>query len=190
MDPNKYIKVAYELTAFDEEERELIETATAEHPYAYVSGLGVSLDAFEAQIAPLQAGDKFDFTLSVEDSYGEYHDDFVQKVPRNIFEIDGKLDTKYIYEGAVVPLQNAEGQHFNGLITEIGDTEVTVDLNHPLAGKQLNFKGEVLESREATKEEIQQIINMLTGEGGCGGCGGSCGGNCGEGGCGGCGGCK
>ncbi len=89
---------------------------------------------------------------------------------------------------AVVPLQNAEGQRFNGLIQRIGEKHIIVDLNHPLAGKRLNFKGEVIENREATKEEIQGMLKMLTGEGCGGGCG-SCGGNCGS--CGGdCGGCE
>ncbi|MCQ2223196.1 MAG: FKBP-type peptidyl-prolyl cis-trans isomerase, partial [Bacteroidaceae bacterium] len=192
MEPNKYIRVSYELTAIEGGERESIETATRENPYMFVSGLGISLDAFEAQVIPLNAGDTFDFTLTVEQGYGEYHADFVQEVPRSIFEIDGKIDSKYIYEGAVVPLQNAEGQRFNGLIQRIGEKNVIVDLNHPLAGKELNFKGEVIESREATNDEIQGILKMITGEGcggGCGNCGGGCGG-CGEGGCeGGCGGC-
>lgn len=193
MEPNKYIRVSYELTAIEGGERESIETATRETPYMFVSGLGISLDAFEAQVIPLNEGDTFDFTLTVKQGYGEYHADFVQEVPRSIFEIDGKIDSKYIYEGAVVPLQNADGQRFNGLIQRIGEKNVIVDLNHPLAGKELNFKGEVIESREATNDEIQGILKMITGEGcggGCGNCGGGCGG-CGEGGCeGGCGGCK
>lgn len=183
MEPNKYIRVSYELTAIEGGERESIETATRENPYMFVSGLGVSLDAFEAQVIPLNQGDKFDFTLKVEEGYGEYHADFVQEVPRSIFEIDGKIDSKYIYEGAVVPLQNAEGQRFNGLIQHIGEKHIIVDLNHPLAGKELNFKGEIIENREATKEEISGFLKMLTG--GCGGGCGSCGGNC-EGGCEGC----
>lgn len=193
MEPSKYIRVSYELTAIEGSEREHIETATRENPFMFVSGLGVSLDAFEAKVVPLNTGDTFDFVLNVEEAYGEYHADFVQEVPKNIFEIDGKIDSKYIYEGAVVPLQNAEGQRFNGLIQRIGDRNIIVDLNHPLAGKQLNFKGEVIESREATNDEIQGILKMLTGEGcggGCGSCSGGCGGGC-NGGCeGGCGGCK
>lgn len=185
MEPSKFIRVAYELTAIEGEEREHIETATRENPFMFVSGLGVSLDAFEAQVVPLNTGDKFDFILNVEDAYGEYHADYIQEVPRSIFEIDGKLDSKYIYEGAVVPLQNAEGQRFNGLIQHIGEKTVFVDLNHPLAGKQLNFKGEVIESREATPQEISGMLKMITGEGcggGCGSCGGGCGG-CGGGDC-------
>ena len=67
-----------------------------------------------------------------------------------------------------MPLQNADGQRFNGLIKKIEDKEVTLDLNHPLAGKTLIFMGEVVDSREATKEEITATLKMLTGEGGCG----------------------
>jgi len=188
MEPSKYIRVSYELTAIEGEEREHIETATRENPFMFVSGLGVSLDAFEAQIVPLNTGDTFDFTLTPEEGYGDYDDERIVEVPKNIFEIDGKIDTNYIYEGAVVPLQNAEGQRFNGTIIKMGDASVSVDLNHPLAGRSLNFKGEIVESREATPEEISGMLKMITGEGcggGCGDCGGCGGGGC-EGGCGGC----
>ncbi len=189
---NKYIAVTYKLYApMEGNEHELIEEATAEQPFQFISGMGLTLDAFETQIAPLQVGDQFDFTLSVEQAYGPYVQEGLQRVPRKVFEIDGKLDPKHIFEGAVVPLMNNDGERFNGTITKIAETEITVDLNHPLAGKTLNFVGQVTESREATTEELEQMAQMLSGEGGCGGCGGNCGeGNCGEGGCGGCGGCN
>lgn len=187
MAENKYITVAYKLYApMEGNDHELIEEATKEVPFQFISALGMTLDAFEAQIAPLQAGATFDIKLSQEEAYGPFIPEGVQKVPASIFMIDGKLDKRYIYEGAVVPLQNADGERFNGTITEISDTEITVDLNHPLAGKELNFVGEVIESREATNKEIQDALNMMTG-GGCGGCGGGSCGSCGEGGCGGCG---
>lgn len=196
MEPSKFIRVSYELTAIEGEERESVETATRENPFMFISGLGVTLDAFEAEIVPLKDGDTFDFTLTAEQSYGERDEERIVDVPKNIFEIDGKIDTRYIYEGAVVPLQNAEGQRFNGTIIKIGKEAITVDLNHPLAGKSLNFKGEVIESREASPEEISGMLKMITGEGcggGCGSCGGNCGGDCEggcEGGCNSCGGCK
>lgn len=190
MEPNKYIRVSYTLYAIENGEKEEIETAPKENPWMFISGLGVALDSFEAQVTPLQAGEKFDFSLTPEQGYGDYHADFLQEVPRSVFEIDGQLNTKYIYEGAVVPLQNAEGQRFNGLIQHIGEKNIIVDLNHPLAGKELNFVGEIIENRDATNDEIQGMLKFLTGEGcggGCGNCGGGCGGNC-DGGCeGGCG---
>ena len=167
--PNKYVAVAYRLYTMDKEgERQLVEEATRQQPFQFVSGLGMTLDDFESQITPLAKDDKFDFELAPAHAYGEYEQERVISVPRSTFEIDGRLDKEYIFEGAVVPLQNADGQRFNGLIAKIGDTEVTVDLNHPLAGKTLVFEGEITDIREATKEEITSTLKMLTGEGGCG----------------------
>lgn len=193
---NKYITVAYKLYApMEGNERELIEEATTDMPFQFVSGMGMALDAFESNITPLNPGDTFDFTLTEDEAYGPHVPEGVQTLPRQAFEINGKLDPKFIYEGAVVPLQNNEGERFNGTISEITETQITVDLNHPLAGKALTFVGSVVESREATNEEIQQAVQALTGGcGGCGGgcnggdCGGDCGGGCGGGGC--CGGCN
>ncbi len=185
MATNKYITLAYKLYAtMHDGKRELIEEATEAHPFQFISGMGLTLDAFEAQILPLAKGDTYDFTLSVDEAYGPYVEQGVQVVPRSMFEIDGKLNEKYIFEGAVVPLMNSEGERFNGTITQIGDAQITVDLNHPLAGKPLNFVGSVVEHRDATNKEMEDMAKMLSGEGGCGGCGG----HCGDGECGGCGG--
>lgn len=180
---NRYITVAYELYTTMGGERELMEKASEQHPFQFISGMGLTLDDFEAQMLALQAGEQFDFTLTPEQAYGQYVDEAVQTLPRSVFEINGKLDTQHVYEGAVVPLVNAEGERFHGTISQITDESVTVDLNHPLAGKSLNFVGHIIESREATTAEMEQMIKMLSGEG-CGGCGG-CGGGCHDGGCGG-----
>jgi len=191
---NLYIEVSYELYTTKEGKRELIEKTQDGRPFQFISGMGLTLEEFEAQITPRKKGEKFEFTLTPEQAYGDYEDAAVQKVPASVFEIEGKIDSQYIYEGAVVPLMNNEGQRFNGIIQKITPEEITVDLNHPLAGESLTFTGEVLENREATNEEIQQMVKMLSGEGGCGGNCGGCGGGC-EGGCdsgceGGCGGCE
>lgn len=186
---NKYIAVSYKLYGVKNgEERELIEEATAKEPFKFVTELGMTLDDFEKEIAPLSEGDDFSITMTPQQAYGEYVEEGVQTLPLSMFEIDGKIDEKYIYEGAVVPLQNAQGEHFQGTLTKITDKEVTVDLNHPLAGYTLTFEGKVLTSRLATAEELQATIKMLSG--GCGGCGGCGGGDCNGGDCGHCGGCK
>ena len=187
--PNKYIVMQYKLYIYGEgEEPELVEETTDDEPFIIVSALGMTLDAFEAVIVPLKAGDKFDFTLAPNDAYGEYDEAGKLELPRNVFEINGKLDPRFISEGAVVPLNSPDGARFNGTIVKIGDTTITVDLNHPLAGKNLHFVGEVVETREATNDDVRDALNQITGCGGsgsgCGGCGGC--GSKGEG-CGGCG---
>ena len=68
-------------------------------------------------------------------------------MPKNIFEIDGKFDTERIFAGNVVPLMNADGQRMNGTVVEVKEDIVVMDLNHPLAGNNLTFVGEIVESR-------------------------------------------
>ena len=101
---------------------------------------------------------------------------------KNIFEIDGKFDSERIKEGNIVPLQTGDGQRVNASVVEIKPDVVVVDLNHPLAGADLIFEGEVIESRPATNEEIQELVKMMSGEGcgcGCDSCGSDCGDDCG-----------
>ena len=90
---------------------------------------------------------------------------------KEIFTINGHFDHENIYKDAVVPLQNEDGNRFMGRVLDITDDIVKMDLNHPLAGLDLLFKGEIVENREATNEEVQQMLNHISGEGGCGGCG-------------------
>lgn len=175
---HKYITVAYELYADNEKGiHELIEKAPAEHPFQFISDMGVTLDAFEAQIKNLNSGDEFDFTLSVDEGYGPYVEEHVIELDKEIFCVDGRFDKNTIYPGNVIPLVNADGNRFQGLILEVKEDKVVVDLNHQLAGKTLHFRGSVVTSREATDEEIQGLINMMSGEGcgcGCEDCGGGC----------------
>ena len=61
--PNKYITVAYKLDVMNDGKKELVEEAPKAHPYQFISGMGISLDALEAEITPLNAGETFDFTI-------------------------------------------------------------------------------------------------------------------------------
>ncbi|MDE5947265.1 MAG: peptidylprolyl isomerase, partial [Prevotella sp.] len=118
-----------------------------------------------------------------DEAYGDYEAARVLDLERQMFCINGHFDHDHIYKDAIIPLQNEDGNRFYGRVLEIGTDSVKIDLNHPLAGKTLNFKGCVNESREATNDEIQGMINRLSGEGcGCG-CHGGCHGDCGDGDC-------
>jgi len=153
---------------------ELMEKATEQQPLNFVYGVGMMLPKFEENLFGMQVGDKFDFVINCEEAYGEYDDDSVLDLERSIFEIDGKLDEEMIFEGNVVPLMDSEGNRVNAQIVSVSDSHVKVDLNHPLAGENLHFKGSVLEVREATEKELAALM-------GGGGCGSGCG--CGDGGC-------
>lgn len=183
---NKYIAVAYQLYTTENGKATLVEEAPADKPFQFISGFSIALEDFEKKMLELATGDTFEFTLTKEQAYGDHEAERVLDLDKQMFCINGKFDDKNVYVDAILPLQNEEGMRFLGKVLDISDTQVTIDLNHPLAGKDLTFKGSIVESREATNEEIEKMINRMSG--GCG-CGGDCGGGCGGGGCdGGCGG--
>jgi FKBP-type peptidyl-prolyl cis-trans isomerase SlyD len=174
---NLFIATTYKLETIEDGEKKLIEEATEERPFVFISGFGIALEAFEKNLVELKKDDAFDFTLMQEEAYGAYIEDRVLDLDREMFCINGHFDHDNIYVDAVVPLQNEDGNRFMGRVLAISDDKVKMDLNHPLAGKDLNFSGKIIESREATNEEIQQIINHMSGEGcgcGCGECGDDC----------------
>ena len=178
---NKYISVSYKLYTVENGESEFGEEATAERPFQFLSGFGVTLEEFEKQVAGLEAGADFEFELDKDKAYGDREAARILDLDREMFCINGHFDHENIFVDAIVPLQNEDGNRFYGRVLEITDDKVKMDLNHPLSGKTLCFSGKVIESREATKDEIQGFINRLSGEGcgcGCGDCGGDC--DCGD----------
>lgn len=181
----KIVSVTYDLTVEEDGQKDLMERATKEQPLTFMFGMGMMLDAFEKHLDGLQVGDKFSFTLTPEEAYGEYFEDRVAEVPKNVFIIDGKFDDENIVEGATLPMMTGDGQRINGAVLEITPEVVVMDFNHPLAGETLTFDGEVIDVHEATPEEIAA---MMQPEGGCncGGCDGDCDDHDHEHGCGGC----
>lgn len=185
IEKGKMVKVAYDLYVDAKEEngqQELMERATEEHPLVFCYGVEPMLPMFEAQLAGLKEGDAFDFTIPCQEAYGEYDDESVIKLDKKIFEVDGKFDAEHICAGNIVPLMDTEGNRFQAQVVSVTDTEVEVDLNHPLAGENLHFVGKVVGVRAATEEELDAFKHQQQGCGcGCGDCGSgdSCGGcNC------------
>jgi len=188
---NFYFEVAYSLYADGEDGKaELIEKTSSDRPYSFISGLGFALDYFENQLLQLEQDSPFNFTIPVEDAYGEYLPEHVLTLSKDIFMRDGKFDTTVIYPGAVLPMMNEDGNRLQGIVIEVQQDNVIMDFNHPLAGKSLTFKGKILTRRPATDKEIQKLLNYTQG-GCCGGhCEGGCHGDCNDGKCGdGCGNC-
>ncbi len=173
---NKFVSLSYDLNVGEGEERELMERATAETPLDFIYGTNSMLEAFEKNIDGLTEGDSFDFVLTPDEAYGEYDDEHVVDLPRNIFEQDGVLNEEVIFEGNMVPMMDSSGNRLNGSVVAVKEDVITMDFNHPLAGETLNFSGKVLAVRESTPEEIAALFAPQ--DGGCG-CGSGCG--CGDG---------
>ncbi len=165
------VTLTYDLRV-DDENGEVVEQATEERPLQFLYGAGVMLPKFETQLAGLREGEPFNIRLSKNEAYGEVNEDAVVELPRNVFLVDGNFDEELIKLGNTVPMMSSNGQRLNGLVIEVNDETVKMDFNHPLAGEDLFFAGKVVEVREASEEEVAQILSG----------GGSCG--CGSGGCG------
>lgn len=173
---NKYISVAYQLYTVDNGKETLVEETTEEKPFEFITGFGLAIDAFEEAVKDLTAGQDFEVVVPKEKAFGDYDEEHVLDLDKDMFTINNHFDHEHIYKDAVVPLQNEDGNHFFGHVLDITDDKVKMDLNHPLAGKDIKFKGHVIDHRDATAEEITHMANHLSGEGGgCGGCGGGCG---------------
>ena len=170
---NKKIRVEYTLVSHRNGESEEVEKTTREQPFEFLSGVGYTLDAFENNLKDLKKGDSFDFTIASDDAYGDYNPDHVQDFDREVFTIDGKFDSKYIYAGNVVEMMRADGSPILGTVKEVTPIKVVMDFNHPLAGCDLQFFGTVVDSRPATEAEMKKFYDSLrASQSGCGGCSG------------------
>lgn len=160
---------------------EVVDSTTADRPLEFVYGAGFLLPKFEEHIKGLGAGDKFEFTLSPADGYGDTIPEAIAELKKDVFMVDGAIEDGLLTVGNQIPMSTADGQHLIGVVEEVVGDIVKMNFNHPMAGKTLDFSGEIVGVRAATDEDLM----MMGGGGGCGcdscsdeGCGdGSC--NCG-----------
>ncbi len=127
---------------------EVLDSSDGGEPLAYLHGNGGIIPGLENAMSDHQAGDSFDVSIKPEDGYGERHEELVQKVPRSAF---GGVDE--LEPGMSFQAQTPQGPHLIHVL-EVGDDEVTVDGNHPLAGETLHFHIDVEKVRDASKEEL------------------------------------
>ncbi|MEO8148184.1 MAG: peptidylprolyl isomerase [Bacteroidia bacterium] len=153
---NKVVSVTYELhSSKGSDEKKFVETANIDNPLTFLCGTGSMIPKFEEQIAGLSLGDKFAFSILPEEAYGTVDADAIVSVPLDVFKVEGVVDYEILKVGNVLPMRDNEGNSLNGKVVIIENDHVILDFNHPLAGQQLHFKGEVIEVREATTDELE-----------------------------------
>jgi FKBP-type peptidyl-prolyl cis-trans isomerase SlyD len=162
---NKVVTITYDLSVTDEnQEKVLVESAEEDAPMVFLFGQSGLPEEFERQLDGKQPGDSFSFSLTPEQAYGDYDQQAVVDIPKNVFEIDGQLDSEMLQVGNFLPMADNQGHHMQGKVVEIGDSAVKMDFNHPLAGMVMHFDGKVAEVRDATQEEMDH--GHVHGEGG------------------------
>lgn len=124
------------------------ETTRGGTPMAYLHGHDNMITGLEKAMDGKEAGDTFSVTLEPKDAYGEFLLDCEQRIP--VKHLQG---AKKWRKGMVGTVQTEQGLR-QVTVVKVGKFMVTVDNNHPLAGKTLTFDIEIMDLREATAEEI------------------------------------
>ena len=137
-------------------------------PLEFIMGRGQIIPGLEKALCGMKADESGDMLIPAADAYGDYNAEAVQTLPIEQFE---GVELK---EGLTLYGQGEDGQTVQVTVKSFTDKEVTIDFNHPLAGKDLMFSVTVLSAREATADEISSGVVGGVAEGGscCGtGCG-------------------
>ena len=165
---NKMVAVDYKLTV----DGQIADQSRPGQPLEFIFGTGMLLPKFEAAIEGKEPGEKVAFTLEAKDGYGEVIAEAIVELPKTIFMVDGKVVEDILFEGSQIPMADAQGNRMMGLVKAVSEETVTMDFNHPMAGKTLNFEVEVISVRDVTPEDLQGSCS-------CGHCGGDCEEGCG-----------
>jgi FKBP-type peptidyl-prolyl cis-trans isomerase SlyD len=165
IEKNSVVTLTYELRIQNENsEQTLVEIANEENPMVFIYGMSGLPEQFEENLDGKSAGDEFDFKLAAEAGYGDFDQNAVVELPMSVFEVEGGIPENMLEVGNFIPMADSEGNQLQGRVAELRDNTVLMDFNHPLAGKELYFKGKVEKVREATAEELDH--GHVHGEGG------------------------
>lgn len=146
--PKSVVTLSYRL---ENDKKELVDEASREQPFAFIHGIGQTLPEFDKNLEGLASGESFAFSLTAEEAYGTYNDELKVDIPRANFE--GAPEGSLVV-GKTLPMDDGQGNPLLGLVTEVTDLSVRMDFNHPLAGENLHFSGEIIDIREATESEL------------------------------------
>lgn len=153
IEEHSVVTIAYELYEEDAS-GELLERMDVNYPFTFLFGTGALLPKFEAHLEGLSERNSFSFHLAHKDAYGPVRQDQIIDVPMHVFEIDGEIPPSMLQIGTHLSLTDDQGKRHNGRVLKINTDSVTIDFNHVMAGKNLYFKGVVLQIRPATIDEI------------------------------------
>jgi len=125
-----------------------LDSSRASDPLTILFGHGAIIPGLEQAMGGHEAGDRFNVSVPPEQGYGLRREDAIQRVPKKYFRDGDRLQP-----GMTTVISSKEGQR-PVTVVKIGSSVIDIDLNHPMAGKALHFDIEIVDVRDATKEEI------------------------------------
>ena len=146
IESNKVVTINFTLKDSD---GNVLESTENTESFSYISGNNQILPKLEDTVNQMIIGTKKDVVIKAAEGYGEYNEAAVQQIDKKEFPEDIKLE-----EGMRLIANSPDGKQMPFIINKIEENEVTVDFNHPLAGKNLEFNVELLDVRDATPEEM------------------------------------
>ena len=146
--PNTMVTLDYSLYL---DSGELVETSNPQRPLAFLYGRGHIISGLERQLEGLEPGDEREVRVSPDEGYGDIDPAKIMAVDVGLFPPDMELEV-----GKTFYVQREGGEVLPFTVKEIAHGTVTIDFNHPLAGKHLNFRVTIREVREATQEEMEE----------------------------------
>ncbi len=132
------IKVEYEGTLDDG----TVFDSTEKHgkPLEFEVGAGQVIKGFDEAVIGMEKGEEKTVKIEPKDAYGEHNPELVKKVPKEVIKSDVEIKP-----GMFLIMTAPDGRQFPALVKEITDKEIVLDLNHPLAGKTLNFRIKIID---------------------------------------------
>lgn len=120
-------------------------------PIQFLHGHGNIIPGLEKEVDGMQLGEEKQILVQAEDAYGHYDPELEIDIPRSSFPDDFEIEL-----GRPMRMQDDKGNIFTGVAVAITDETIKMNLNHPLAGKNLLFKTKITDLRQATQQEIEQ----------------------------------
>ena len=137
------VKIHYTLTV----DGQTVDSSRQAEPLSFTFGSGQIIPGLEEQLKGLSRGDQRQITVPPEKGYGPVRPEAVQKVPKKNFQNAGQIKV-----GATVSAEQ-NGRLLQARVAEVTPSHITLDLNHPMAGKTLNFDIEVVDVAKAGSTE-------------------------------------
>ena len=140
-----------------------VQQSTDGHPVLYLYGSAGMLPGVVAALLGKEKGEKLELSLKAVDAFGEVQPDSVQRVPAKKCFYQGKAIKRKLQAGTSIDLKTDHGMR-EVTVVKMGLKSIDVDLNHPLAGQDIDMTLDILDVREATADE--QSHGHAHGEGG------------------------